>query len=63
MSEHSHKVRRQRREFEPPSRRRFISASAPATIVQPVDLTPPMMGQRKREAQRRPTLNPTPLKA
>ncbi|MER8793966.1 hypothetical protein NKH75_07125 [Mesorhizobium sp. M0984] len=56
-------VRRQRREFEPPAKRRFISAASPKPYQVPADTTAPAMGQRKREKQRGPALHPTPLKA
>lgn len=54
--------RRQRNEFMQPPSRRYVSASAPSAYHEPVDTTPPGFGQRKRVKQRRPTLNPTPLK-
>lgn len=56
-------VRRQRREFEPPPKRRFISATSPKPYQAPVDAAVPVMGQRKREKQRGPALHPAPLKA
>lgn len=54
---------RPRKVFEPAEPRRYVAASAPAPKVTPADTKPPMMGQRVRVKQRRPSLNPTPLKA
>lgn len=55
--------RRVRKEFKQPPSRRYVSAAAPVAYVEPVDMTPPGFGQRKRVKLRRPSLRPTPLKA
>ena len=54
--------RHQRKEFKQPPSRRYVSGSAPSAYHERVNKTPPGFGQRKRVKQRRPILNPTPLK-
>lgn len=46
-----------------PSKRVFLSSTAPEPFKAPVDTSPPVLGQRKRVKPRRAKLSPNPLKA
>ncbi|MER9459674.1 hypothetical protein NKI80_07190 [Mesorhizobium sp. M0387] len=57
-------VRRQRKKFDPPPKRRYVSGPAALFFLQPTDsATPPAFGHRVRDKYRGPSLRPAPLKA
>ena len=56
-------VRRKRKQFDPPPKRRFLSGNSALLYMQPAGTTPPAFGQRVRDKYRGPSLRPAPLKA